>query len=79
VEQPDWEPLERLLHGWMFMGYEGDIRLYKNVTTRRYLNIDSFGQCYRFTGSGYEPVFTTAALRHALPVIEDVPLDLLKG
>jgi hypothetical protein len=76
--EPDWEPLDTLLHGWMFMGFSGDIRLYKNVTTRRYLNIDPRGQCYRYTGSCYEHICTSEALRHVLPVTQIIPMDWLE-
>jgi hypothetical protein len=53
AHEPDWEPLEKVLPlkwcgGFMFMGYIGDIRLYKHGLTRRYINIDSEGRCYKY-------------------------------
>jgi hypothetical protein len=49
----DWDPLERVLPleqcaGFMFMGHDGDIRMYKHGITRRYLLIDSRAYCYRY-------------------------------
>lgn len=56
----DWAPLEqmlgpRLCEHFMFMGRSGEIYLYKHWDTRRYLNLDAKGRCFRYTGNGYEP------------------------
>ena len=57
----DWKPLEILariyqnkidLNDYMFMGiydnFGTDIYLYKNIETRAYLNVDYFGECYKY-------------------------------
>lgn len=56
----DWAPLEQMLgpklcERFMYMGRSGAIYLYKHIDTRRYLNLDAQGQCFRYTGKGYEP------------------------
>jgi hypothetical protein len=56
----DWAPLEQMLgpelcERFMYMGRSGTIYLYKHIDTRRYLNLDAQGQCFCFTGKGYEP------------------------
>lgn len=56
----EWTPLEQLLgpelcEWFMFMGRSGEIFLYKHIDTRRYLNLDAEGQCFRYTRNGYEP------------------------
>jgi hypothetical protein len=37
------------------LGRSAEIYLYKHIDTRRYLNLDAQGQCFRYTGNGYEP------------------------
>ena len=56
----EWTPLEQMLgpelcERFMFMGRSAEIYLYKHIDTRRYLNLDAQGQCFRYTGKGYEP------------------------
>lgn len=61
----DWEPLrsvvgERHCAAFMFIAASATasgttVYLYKHTITRRYLNLDTAGQSYRWTGSGYEP------------------------
>jgi hypothetical protein len=51
ADRPDWDPLEKVLPlehcaGFMFMGYPGEIRLYKHGFTRHYLNVDPKGNTY---------------------------------
>jgi hypothetical protein len=51
ADRPDWGPLEQVLPfdhcaGFMFMGYSGEIRLYKHGFTRHYLNVDPKGNTY---------------------------------
>jgi hypothetical protein len=58
ADEPDWDPLEKVLPlewcgGFMFMGYVGEIRLYKHGFTRHYLNLDPECRAYRYTGSTY--------------------------
>ncbi|MBA2725518.1 MAG: hypothetical protein H0U53_05975 [Actinobacteria bacterium] len=53
AHEPDWGPLERVLPyeecgGFMFMGYVGEIRMYKHGFTRRYLNLDPQGNAYGY-------------------------------
>jgi len=56
----DWAPLERvfgpqLCECFMFMGRSGELYLYKHIDTRRYLNLDAEGRCFRYTGNEYAP------------------------
>jgi hypothetical protein len=56
----DWAPLERVLgpqlcECFMFMGRSGELYLYKHIDTRRYLNLDTQGRCFRYTGNEYAP------------------------
>jgi hypothetical protein len=65
----DWQPLERMLgvdccESFMFMGCVGEIRLYKNIWTRRYLNLGPDGTCFRYTGSGYVAIRREEAINH---------------
>ena len=65
----EWTPLERLLGPelcelFMYMGRSGEIYLYKHIDTRRYLNLDTHGQCFRYTGNGYEPEERAKAVAH---------------
>lgn len=69
VGEPDWAPLENAIPyewcgGFMFMGYVDDIRLYKHIHTRHYLNLDSKGWTYRYTGGGYVRTSFEAAIEH---------------
>ena len=49
---------------FMYMGKSGTIYLYKHIDTRRYLNLDAQGQCFRYTGNGYEPEERVIAIAH---------------
>jgi hypothetical protein len=65
----DSAPLERVLgpqlcECFMFMGRSGELYLYKHVDTRRYLNLDTEGRSFRYTGSGYEPEELRKAIAH---------------
>ena len=53
-----------LCESFMFMGRTGEIYLYKHIHTRRYLNLDTQGQCFRYTGKGYEPEERVIAVAH---------------
>jgi hypothetical protein len=46
------------------MGRRAEIYLYKHIYTRRYLNLDTHGQCFRYTGNGYEPEERAKAVAH---------------
>jgi hypothetical protein len=78
---PQWKPLEDLLpmnwcDGFMFMqgglGPNHDINAYKHGITRKYLHIDAAGQCYRWTGDGYEPRDSVSAILHVYEGIEQL-------
>lgn len=65
----DWLPLERMLgpdlcHLFMFMGRSGELYLYKHIGTRRYLNINRHGACFRHTNQGYLPTEREDAVKH---------------
>jgi hypothetical protein len=65
----DWAPLEQVLgpklcQCFMFMGRSGEFYLYKHIDTRRYLNLDAEGRCFRYTGNGYEPQELQRAIAH---------------
>ena len=53
-----------LCESFMFMGRSGEIYLYKHIDTRRYLNLDAEGRCFRYTGSGYEQEERVLAVAH---------------
>jgi hypothetical protein len=48
----------------MFMGCAGEIRLYKNIWTRRYLNLGPDGTCFRHMVNGYVPTCRQEAISH---------------
>ena len=69
TSKADWQPLERMLgvnccQSFMFMGCVGEIRLYKNIWTRRYLNLGPDGTCFRRINSGYVSVCRQEAINH---------------
>jgi len=69
VSKADWQPLERMLgvnccESFMFMGCAGEIRLYKNIWTRRYLNLGPEGTCFRHVRDGYVPICRQEAIDH---------------
>jgi hypothetical protein len=77
ADEPDWAPLEKVLpsqwcDGFMFMGYCGDIRLYKHGFTRNYLNLDAEGKTYRYTGTSYVPTSFEAAIEHVFEGLEEM-------
>jgi hypothetical protein len=76
AHEPDWTPLEKVLPlkwcgGFMFMGYSGDIRLYKHGFTRNYLNLDAEGKTFRYTVRGYVPTSFEAAIEHVFDGLEE--------
>ena len=65
----DWAPLEQVLgpklcEHFMFIGRSGELYLYKHIDTRRYLNLDPEGKCFRYMGNGYEPEELRRAIAH---------------
>jgi hypothetical protein len=67
--EPNWKPLKNILpmycNDFMIMGTSGNIILYKNRNTRKYIYIDEKGTCYHFFDSSYIPVSKEAAIAHA--------------
>lgn len=65
---PHWEPLMNTLMGlFMFMECRTtsngvQIYCYKHILTRRYLNLDSKGQAYRYENGYYRPIKVLDAL-----------------
>ena len=77
AHEPDWAPLEKVLPlkwcgGFMFMGYSGEIRLYKHGFTRNYLNLDPEGKPFRYTSRGYVPTSFEAAIEHVFEGLEEL-------
>jgi hypothetical protein len=74
----DWSPLEKLIGAsrcvdFMYMGVSKNVlhhggweqlRLYKHIDTRRYLNLTFDGTCFRYNGGAYTPIATEEALTH---------------
>jgi hypothetical protein len=79
AHEPDWTPLEKALPlkhcaGFMFMGYSGNIRMYKHGFTRRYLNLDPEGNTYFYkeVTDSYFRVPKKIALDHAFHGLEEM-------
>ena len=77
VERPDWEPIRKVLpvkhcRGFIFMGYSGEVRMYKHGFTRRYLNVDPEGHTYWYDerNDSYIRVSKELALDHVFEDIE---------
>lgn len=70
VGEPNWIPLERVLpaselENYMYMGRAGEIELYKQRLTRRYLNISrDSGRFYRYCDGAYIEISQSDALDH---------------
>ena len=67
-EPPEWKPLEQLVGpegcgAFMWMWREGKIEFYKHICTRRYLLLDSEGQCYERTPNGLKRADIHAELK----------------
>jgi hypothetical protein len=45
-------------------GWE-QLRLYKHIDTRRYLNVAEDGTCFRYSEGGYTPISAEVAIEHA--------------
>jgi hypothetical protein len=74
--EPDWDPLEKVLpYGWcagfMFMGYEGEIRIYKQGFTRFCIYIDERGNTYERHGKRFAKIPRRIAIRDVFEGIED--------
>jgi hypothetical protein len=59
---------QSLCHDFMFMGRKGNIFLYKNINTRRYVNVDCDGNTYQHnpTTNGYDPIPRADAIKWVL-------------
>ena len=69
---PNWIPLETFSEKYpnlidcgdfMHMGKSGEINLYKNIVSRSYINIDTDGCCWAYSGDGYFQVTEESAIR----------------
>lgn len=70
-ENPNWKPLEKLVGpegcgAFMWMRREAGIEFYKHIRTRRYLFLDSAGQCYRRGPDGLELADVQAELERVM-------------
>lgn len=79
ADEPDWGPLEDLIPlawcgSFMFMGYVGEIRMYKHELTRRYLNIDPQGNTYGYLGTSneYQRIPTEEAVEAVFEGLEEM-------
>ena len=70
--QPNWIPLETFsqkylnqinCNDFMHMGKVGEIELYKNIVSRHYINIDTDGYCWAYSGDGYLQITDESAIR----------------
>ena len=70
--QPNWIPLETFsqkylnqinCNDFMHMGKVGEIELYKNIVSRHYINIDTDGYCWKYSGDGYLQITDESAIR----------------
>ena len=70
-ENPNWKPLEKVVAPdgcgdfmWMWRG--DGVEVYKHIRTRRYLLLDSAGQCYRRGPNGLEQTDVRAELERVM-------------
>lgn len=75
----EWRPLEKLIEPslcdrFMYMGISKSVlhrdswqqlRIYKHIDTRRYLNVAADGTCFRYSAGEYMPIATEAAIEYA--------------
>jgi hypothetical protein len=78
ADRPDWAPIEKVLplnecRGFMFMGYSGEVRMYKHGFTRNYLNVDPGGHTYWYDErhDSYFRVAKELAIDHAFEGIDE--------
>jgi hypothetical protein len=76
----EWGALEDLIgparcEQFMYMGVSKrvlhhdsweQLRLYKHIDTRRYLNVAADGTCFQYIEAEYLPISTDTALEHVL-------------
>lgn len=75
--EPDWAPLEMVLPyrwcaGFMFMGYEGEIRIYKQGFTRKCLYADPIGNTFRRSRFSFKRIDREDAIEDVFEGIEDM-------
>ena len=78
-DRPDWEPLEKALPleqcaGFMFMGIDRGIRMYKHGFTRHYLLLDADANAYLYVDRtrSYVPVPLDDAIERVFEGLEEV-------
>lgn len=67
---PNWAPLEamggpELCCEFMWMWRQAGIEFFKHIRTRRYLLLDSQGQCYQQTAGGFQAADLDTELKRA--------------
>jgi len=73
-DKPNWKPLEHLAEttcqiscgDFMWMGSVSDIQLYKQIDTRQYINIDTEGFCWKYSGDNYKRISQDLALSRVI-------------
>ena len=80
AHEPDWEPLHKVLplhwcDGFCFMGYEGELRVYKQGFTRLCLYIDPAGNTYERHDHTFRKVPVEFAVKEVFDGIEEFGFD----
>jgi hypothetical protein len=70
-DSPNWNPLEKIggpavCREFMWMWREQGVEFYKHIRTRRYLRLDSEGQCFRRGPTGLELADTKSELERVM-------------
>ena len=78
--EPDWEPLHKVLplrwcDGFGFMGYEGEIRIYKQGFTRQCLYLDPAGNAYEPQRNSFRRVPVKFAIEQVFDGIEEMGFE----
>ncbi|HYN37386.1 MAG TPA: hypothetical protein VEV82_10485 [Actinomycetota bacterium] len=78
---PNWEPLEKVLpmkhcDGFMYMGCDRGIHMYKHGFTRHYMLLDDQANAYRYveTTERYVPIHSDAAIERVFEGLEKMGL-----
>ena len=76
ANEPDWEPLHKVLpirwcDGFCFMGYQGEIRIYKQGFTRKCLYIDPAGCTYEPDSHTFRRIPVEFAIENVFDGIEE--------
>ena len=80
ANEPDWEPLHKVLpmkwcDGFGFMGYEGEIRIYKQGFTRACLYVDPAGNTYERDRHSFSRIPVELAIEEVFEGIEQFGFD----